>query len=219
MKGKVKQIIKRAIGGFYSLVASKLYEPLIVKRAFPFFGGDLNSLAKEQGSAAVARAAGEPVLDVPVGTAFFTTDVAEKHTGLVVGTDYAWGMVEETRRAADAKGLRNLAALQSDIHNLPFRSGAFAVTLCTNGLQVIPGLDPSTSEIARTLKPGGTAYVSVISLPLSLVLPQSTREHLPTFLRSGEEVAASLERAGLTIEEVRRSRLATLIEARKPASN
>ena len=219
MKARMKLVIKRAIGGFYSLVAKRLYEPLIVKGAFPFFGGDLNRLAKDQGAAAVARAAGGPLLDVPVGTAFFTTDVAAKHPGLVVGTDYAWGMVEETRRAANGRGLRNLAALQSDIHHLPFRSGAFAVTLCTNGLQVIPGLDPSTSEIARTLRPGGTAYVSVISLPLSLALPRSARDHLPTFLRSGEEVAASLRRAGLTIEDVRHSRLATLIEARKPASS
>ena len=214
----VKQAIKKAIGAFYSFTAERLYEPIIVRRAFPFFGGDLNHLAAEQGRRAVAAAAGGPVLDVPVGTAFFTIDVARKHKGTVVGTDYAFGMVREASRAAREKELDNLVTLQSDIHHLPFEAGTFSATLCTNGLQVIPGLEPSARELARTLKDGGRLYVSVISLPLSKLLPSAARPHLPTFLRSGTEVADALARAGLKIDSVRRSRLATLIEAEKPAN-
>lgn len=210
--------IKRAIGVFYSLSANRLYEPLIVKGAFPFFGGDLNRLAAEQGRQAVSAAAGGPILDVPVGTGFFTLHVARAHEGTVLGTDYARGMVEETLKAARSAGHDNLVVVQSDIHHLPFRTGTFAATLCTNGLQVIPGLTPSTRELARTLKAGGELYVSVISLPLSALLPGAARNRLPNFLRSGRDVAGALERAGLTIKSVRRSRLATLIEAVKPIS-
>ena len=212
----VKRAIKKAIGAFYSFTADRLYEPLIVKIAFPFFGGDLNRLAAEQGRRAVRSASGGPILDVPVGTAFFTVDVAREHKGTVVGTDYAFGMVKETSRAAEDKNLNNLAVVQSDIHHLPFRDNTFSATLCTNGLQVIPGLEPSSRELARTLQKRGHLYVSVISLPLSKLLPRSARSHLPTFLRSGSEVADALARAGLNIENVRRSRLATLIEAEKP---
>lgn len=217
MTTAIKRFIKKAIGAFYSFTADRLYEPIIVKIAFPFFGGDLNRLAAQQGRRAVTAAAGGPILDVPVGTAFFTLDVARAHEGTVVGTDYALGMVRETARAAAEKGLANLSAVQSDIHHLPFASNTFSATLCTNGLQVIPGLEPSARELARTLKSDGQLFVSVISLPLSKLLPRSAGPHMPTFLRSGSEVTDALARAGLTIRSVQRSRLATLIEAVKPS--
>lgn len=217
MRQAIKIVIKRAIGAFYSSTAKRLYEPIIVKIAFPFFGGDLNRLAAEQGRRAVASASGGPILDVPVGTAFFTADLARAHDGAIIGADYAFGMVRETLRVARGQGLANLSAVQSDIHHLPFATATFSATLCTNGLQVIPGLDPSARELARTLTPGGQLYVSVISLPLSKLLPKNARAHLPTFLRSGSEVADALGRAGLTISSIRRSRLATLIEAVKPS--
>lgn len=212
----MKRLIKRAIGAFYSFTADKLYEPIIVKIFFPFFGGDLNRLALEQGRQAVEEARGELILDVPAGTGFFTLPVARLHDGSLVATDYAHGMVAETQRAARVDGLANVTVVRSDIHHLPFRTGAFPVTLCTNGLQVIPGLEPSVKELARTLRGGGALYVSVISLPLSRLLPKGARPHLPTFLRSGDEVADALARTGLDIRNVRRSRLATLIEATKP---
>lgn len=212
----MKRTIKRLIGAFYSFTANRLYEPLIVKGAFPFFGGDLNHLAARQGAAAVAEANGGPILDVPVGTGFFTVPVAKAHEGVVVATDYARGMVVETHRVALAEGIGNLFTAQSDIHHLPFKTGAFRVTLCTNGLQVIPGLEPSVSELARTLAPGGAIYVSVISLPLASLFPGSLRRRFPTFLRAGEDVARSLEAAGLEIRTLTHSRLATLMEATKP---
>ena len=215
----MKRAIKRAIGGFYSFVADKLYEPVIVNIAFPFFGGDLNRLATEQGQSAVNEAAGELILDMPAGTGFFTFPVAQSHGGTLVATDYAHGMTTETLRGARRRELSNMLVVRSDIHHLPFRTGTFAVTLCTNGLQVIPGLDVSVAELARTLKPGGVIYLSVISLPLSRLLPRAARSHMPTFLRSGAEVAESLARAGLEIRSTHRSRLASLIEATKPRAS
>lgn len=215
----VKRSIKKAIGAFYSFTADRLYEPLIVKIAFPFFGKDLNRLASEQGRRAVKVASGGRILDVPVGTGYFTLPLAREHDGVIVATDYAHGMTLETMKAARRERLENVLVVRSDIHHLPFPDGTFAATLCTNGLQVIPGLKPSVTELARTLKPGGTLYVSIISLPVSKLLPKRAAARLPTFLRSGTEVAESLRHAGLTITDQRRSRLASLIEATKePAS-
>ncbi|MDQ3957349.1 MAG: class I SAM-dependent methyltransferase [Actinomycetota bacterium] len=207
---------KKIVGGIYSFAAHRLYEPIVVRRAFPLLGGDLNELVAEQGREAVRVAAGRPILDMPVGTAYFTSAVAQAHPGLVAGVDIAEGMVRESAALARSRGLSNLVALQADAHSLPFRDGAFGAILCTNGLQVIPGLRPAVRELARVLAPGGTLFVSVVGLPLGAVLPSKTAEGLPTVLAARTKVADEMERAGLEVRETRRRRLATLFEADKP---
>ncbi|MDQ3981641.1 MAG: class I SAM-dependent methyltransferase, partial [Actinomycetota bacterium] len=130
------------------------------------------------------------------------------------GVDIAEGMV----RAAAGRRLPNLAAVQADAHHLPFEDGAFGAILCTNGLQVIPGLRPAVRELARVLAPGGTLFVSVVGLPLGAFLPRPTADRLPTMLARRTRVADELERAGLRVSETGRQRLATLYEARSPAA-
>ncbi|HET7481603.1 MAG TPA: class I SAM-dependent methyltransferase, partial [Actinomycetota bacterium] len=191
-------------------------DPLVVHGAFRLFGGRLNDLVMEQGRAAVAVAAGEPILDMPVGTGYFTLEMARHHDGLVVGLDIARGMVEEARERAVAAGVPNLVTVQADSHHLPFPDGTFAAITCSNGLQVIPGLVPSVRELARVLAPGGTLFVSVVLAPVGAALPEATREHLPTLLRPGRDVARELARAGLQTSTSSRARLATLVEATKP---
>jgi SAM-dependent methyltransferase len=207
---------KRVIAGFYSRAAEKIYDPLIVNGAFKVFGGKLNDLALEQGRRAVASAEGRPILDMPVGTAFFTVQIAAGHDGLVVGADIASGMVREAARVARRSGTHNVAALQADVHHLPFADGTFGAVLCTNGLQVIPGLVPSVQELTRVLAPGATIYTSVLTLPVSRLLPQRAGAHLPTMFRSGGDVAEALSDAGVYITGMKRERFATLIEAVKP---
>ncbi len=205
---------KKIVAGIYSRAARSLYEPLVVHGSFPLLGGDLNERVAEQGRQAVRVAAGRPILDMPVGTAYFTEAVARAHGGLVVGVDIAEGMV----RAAAGRRLPNLAAVQADAHHLPFEDGAFGAILCTNGLQVIPGLRPAVRELARVLAPGGTLFVSVVGLPLGAFLPRPTADRLPTMLARRTRVADELERAGLRVSETGRQRLATLYEARSPAA-
>jgi SAM-dependent methyltransferase len=211
-----RPFIKRAVAEIYSRTAGRLYEPVVVKRAFPLLGGNLNQMALEQGRRAVTAAAGGAILDMPVGTAYFTLEAARKHQGLVVGADIAEGMVREAAALAHEHGMNNLSAVQADAHDLPFPDGAFAAILCTNGLQVIPGLRPSVAELARVLAPGGKLFVSVVSLPLSRALPAPASAKMPTFLRSGLDVAEALSDAGVYVTRVEKSRLATLIEALKP---
>ena len=208
---------KRVIAGIYSAAAERLYDPLVVHGAFRLFGGRLNELVLEQGRAAVEVAAGGPILDMPVGTGYFTLEMTRLHPGLVVGVDIAEGMVAEARARARSEGIRNLTTVQADAHHLPFEDGAFAAITCSNGLQVMPGLVPSVRELARVLAPGGTLFVSVVVAPLGGLLPPSSREHLPTMLRPGRDVATELERAGLVTSTRSRARLATLIEATKPS--
>ena len=208
--------LKRAIGGIYSFAAERFYEPVVVKGAFRVFGGPLNELVLEQGRQAVASARGGPILDMPVGTAYFTIEAARLHDGVMVGADIAEGMVREAGRAARAAGLTNLSSVRADAHNLPFSDGAFAAILCTNGLQVIPGTKRALEELTRVLAPGATLYVSVVALPLSALLPQRAADRLPGLFLRGSDYARLLAAAGLRVAFVRRSRMAWTIAAAKP---
>jgi SAM-dependent methyltransferase len=213
-----REVIKKSIGTLYSWSAERIYEPLIVERAFPLLGGDLNDLALEHGRRAVARAGTRPILDMPVGTAFFTVAAAAAHGGLVVGADIAAGMVRRAKRAGAEADVANLVAVQADAHRLPFADGSFGAILCTNGLQVIPDLDRALGELARVLAPGGSLYTSVISMPVAAALPAGAGRRLPTVLKSRRELVVALSEAGLTLRSVRSQRLATLIEAMKPVT-
>ena len=216
MKSGKADRVQRAIANVYSFAAKNLYEPIVVKRAFPLFGGNLNELALEQGRAAVQTAGGRPILDMPVGTAYFTIPLAKAHDGLVVGVDIAAGMVDEASLAAREAGAADLRMVQGNAHSLPFKDGSFGSVLCTNGLQVMPGLHESVAEMERVLEPGGTLFVSVVTLPLGRLLPQGSSTRLPTMLRSGMDVAEEISRAGIYVTSIRHERFATLIEAVKP---
>jgi ubiquinone/menaquinone biosynthesis C-methylase UbiE len=160
----------------------------------------------------VSGARGGPILDLPVGTGYFAVEIARRHEGIVVGVDIAEGMTRETAE----RDVENLVAVQGDAHRLPFPDAAFNAVMCTNGLQVMPGLVPSIRELARVLAPGGRFYVSVVHAPVGAVFRGETREHLPTLVRPSKDVAAVIETAGLHITRHERVRLATLIEATKP---
>jgi ubiquinone/menaquinone biosynthesis C-methylase UbiE len=207
--------LQRAIGAVYSGAAGRLYEPVVIRGGFRLLGGDLNALVMAQNRRAAHIADGRPILDVPVGTGYFTTEMAALHRGLLVGADYAWGMAVESARTAERAGTPNLASMQTDVHRLPFADGSFAVLLCVNGLQVIPDVRGAVREAARVLAPRGTMLVSVITAPLDSVLPEALGARMPTVLRSGRAVAAELQRAGLRVTAFRRRRLASVMEAVK----
>ncbi|MGH2806686.1 MAG: class I SAM-dependent methyltransferase [Actinomycetota bacterium] len=206
---------KRLIGRIYSAAADTLYEPLVVNGAFRVFGGNLNALVVEQGRRAVAQAHGGAILDLPVGTGYFAIEMARRHNGIVVGVDIAEGMTRKALSVARSARVDNLVAMQADAHRLPFPDGAFAAVVCSNGLQVMPGLVPSVRELVRVLAHGGRLYVSVLVAPIGAGLPRGTREHLPTFMRPGRDVADAIRATGVCDVTTRRERLAYLIEATK----
>lgn len=208
--------IKRFIGSAYSFAADRFYDPVVVNGGFKLFGGNLNDLAIEQGRRAVEVVEGGPILDMPVGTAYFTTKIARAHPGLVVGSDIAWGMVERSMEVAGEEATPNLVCVQADAHALPFPDNTFPAVMCTNGLQVIPGLIPAVSELARVTEPGGHLFISVLTLPAPKAVREARRNKLPTVMLAGVDIAEVVVRSGLDLQDLRSERLATLIEARKP---
>lgn len=207
---------KKVIGAIYSMAADRLYDPLVVNGAFKLFGGRLHQLALEQGRRAVDIAHGQPILDMPVGTAFFTVQMAARHDGLIVGADIAEGMVHRAQEVAREHGATGLKMVQADAHRLPFPDGTFGAVMCTNGLQVIPGLRTAVSELARVVRPEGVMFVSVLTLAVPRAIRESRRDKLPTVMWSGDDIADVIASNGLAVSHVRKERLATLIEAVKP---
>ena len=208
-----RDFVKRAVARAYSASADRLYDAVVVRRAFPLLGGDLEAHVLEQGRRAVDSAAGLAVLDMPVGTAHFTVTTAKAGPGLVVGADIAEGMVRRAQQAAREAGVKNLVAVQADAHHLPFATGSFGAVLCTNGLPVIPGLKETVAELARVLVTAGRLYVSAVTLPVGRALPPGAAARLPTFLASERDLTAALESAGFVVDSVTHRRLAMLFEA------
>jgi ubiquinone/menaquinone biosynthesis C-methylase UbiE len=210
--------MKKVVASSYSFAADRFYDRVVVNGGFRLLGGNLNDLVVEQGRRAVEFASGDPILDMPVGTAFFTVKLARVHHGLVIGSDIAEGMVVKARTIAMEAGITNLQMVQADAHHIPFADGSFAAVMCTNSLQVVPGLRPSVAELARVTRPGGRLFVSVLTLPAPRLVREARKGKLPTAMLSGNDIAEVLEDHGLWIDTIRHDRLATLIEADKPAS-
>ena len=206
----------RAVARVYSAAADRLYDPVVVDGTFRVLAGDLHGRVAEHGRRAVAAAAGRPVLDMPVGTAYFTTAIASAHAGLVAGVDIATGMVRAAAAAARRAGTPNLAPVQADAHALPFRDGSFGAAVCSNGLQVIPGARGAVAELARVLAPGGVLFVTVVGVPVGAALPRRASHRFPAVLSGRRDLVALLEGAGLRVASSERDRFAVVVEAVKP---
>ena len=96
------------------------------------------------------------MLDVPVGTAVFTTEKYKRMKQAdITCLDYSQDMLEQAEYRFRGAGITNIKTMQGDVGALPFEEGSFDVVLCMNGLHVFPNKDKAYSEILRTLKPGG----------------------------------------------------------------
>ena len=120
------------------------------------------------------------LLDVPAGTAVFTTEKYKRMKQAdVTCLDYSQDMLEQAEYRFRGAGITigrsseshassladdrvvtdedkvNIKTMQGDVGALPFKEGSFDVVLCMNGLHVFPNKDKAYSEILRTLKPGG----------------------------------------------------------------
>ncbi len=214
MRAAARRLTQRAIARIYSALASGIYDRVVVGRTLRWLGGDLAGRVRAQGRGAAAVAAGRPVLDLPVGTGYFTLQWSDDHNGLVVGADIAEGMVRRARSRAAEAGAANVVAVQADAHHLPFRSGSFGAIMCTNGLPVMPGLAAALSEMKRTLDPSGVMMTCAISAPVESLLPRRAAAHLPALFRSQRGLEKAFETGGLEVTSVQTSRLALLIESR-----
>jgi ubiquinone/menaquinone biosynthesis C-methylase UbiE len=114
----------------------------------------------------------EQVLDIACGTGKATLALAEKlPAGHVHGIDISEQMLNQAKKKADARGLKNLSWHCTDIdeYQAP-QEGVDAIT-SGFGLFFLPDIQGSTNKLVETLKPGGqfafTTFTEGAFSPLS----------------------------------------------------
>ena len=96
------------------------------------------------------------LLDVPVGTAVFTTEKYKRmKQAQITCLDYSQDMLDRAEYRFREAGITNCRTLQGDVGSMPFEDEHFDYILCMNGLHVFPDKDKAYAEILRTLKPDG----------------------------------------------------------------
>lgn len=118
---------------------------------------------------------GQRVLDLAGGTGDLTRQFATRvgATGTVVLADINATMLEHGRsRLVDAGIVDNVAFLQADAEELPFREAAFNCVCIAFGLRNVTDKVRALASIYRVLRPGGKLLVLEFSTPtLPLLRP------------------------------------------------
>ncbi|HHS88734.1 MAG TPA: methyltransferase domain-containing protein [Rhodobacteraceae bacterium] len=103
---------------------------------------------------------GETVLDIGCGPGFLTSDVAQSvgAFGQVTGVDISEQMIDFANANNAATGLDFRVG---DALSLPFNRESFDVAVSTQVVEYVEDADQFCAEVARVLRPGGRAVISV----------------------------------------------------------
>jgi SAM-dependent methyltransferase len=105
-----------------------------------------------------AQQAGKRLLDVGCGTGYVAALYA-KHGAIVSACDIAERSVELTRKRLAWLGLRAVEVVAANAEALPFEAAQFDTVTSFGVLHHTPDTARALLEVARVLKPGGTAYL------------------------------------------------------------
>jgi demethylmenaquinone methyltransferase/2-methoxy-6-polyprenyl-1,4-benzoquinol methylase len=136
--------------------------------------GGLHRLWKRFAIEQAAIRPGQAVLDLAGGTGDLALSFAGGvgPGGCVVLADINASMLDRGRaRLIDAGVAGNLAVIQVDAENLPFRDAAFDRVVIGFGLRNVTDKDRALAAMWRVLKPGGKALVLEFSKPLDAIRP------------------------------------------------
>ena len=121
------------------------------------------------------------------------TRVLEAHGWQAIALEYS-------DSAADVAFSRGVRIIRADARELPVRSGACDLVTAFDVLEHIDEDYLAAAEIARVLRPGGTALIAV---PCDMALWSAHDDavgHLRRYSRS--ELAGLIQKAGLTVERM-----------------
>jgi SAM-dependent methyltransferase len=116
--------------------------------------------------------------------------------------DHGWQAValEYSESVADVARARGISAVRADARQLPVRSDSCGLVTAFDVLEHIDEDDLAAAEIARVLKPGGTA---VIAVPCDMALWSAHDDavgHVRRYARA--ELVTLMQQTGLTVEQV-----------------
>ena len=169
---------------------------------------------------AVPLAAGARVLDVAAGSGTASVVLAERAAALpnvrVVASDISPGMLAELRRMAEARGVAAaIETVEEDAMALGAADASFDAAISVFGIPLVPQPPAAAAELARVLRPGGTAVImwwervpaTELVLRLLEALDGDPADAAAVQARfatydSGDKVRALLEGAGLAVTRV-----------------
>ncbi|MFD4904141.1 SAM-dependent methyltransferase [Kitasatospora purpeofusca] len=156
----------------------------------------------------LAAAPGRSLLDVGCGTGRPALRIARATGGQVSGVSVSDEDIALARTRADAAGLADRVDFRyADACALPFESASFDGAWAIESMMHIPDRTAALTEIARTLRPGGTLVVTDVLLrsPVTGEAAETVRRTCRAFgspaLPEPAELRTALDRAGLEVLE------------------
>jgi SAM-dependent methyltransferase len=119
---------------------------------FAVIGTTLSLVGESLCEAADLRA-GQAVLDVACGNGTATLSAARRYCK-VTGLDYVPSLLAQAEERARAERLE-IAFVEGDAEELPFRDGQFDAAISTFGVMFTPDHGRAARELARVVRPGG----------------------------------------------------------------
>ncbi len=105
------------------------------------------------------------VLDLACGTGDFSRAFAAANPAMVIGCDFAQGMLAHAVRREAAPSQRRIGWCGADALRLPFDDATFTVTSCAFGVRNWQDLGSGLREMHRVLHPGGRTVILEFSMP------------------------------------------------------
>jgi ubiquinone/menaquinone biosynthesis C-methylase UbiE len=118
-------------------------------------------ITRERLRGVLAPEPGERMLEIGVGTGYYSLDIAEwvGADGTLELFDLQQEFLDHVLRGAAERGLTNLVPTQGDATALPYEDDSVDAVVLTAVLGEIPDSVAALREIGRVLKPGGRLVV------------------------------------------------------------
>ncbi len=114
---------------------------------------------------------GDTVLDLGCGAGLDTLIAADQTgpQGRVIGVDFSDTMLQRASAAASQAGFGQIELRQAPAESLPLATASVDVALVNGIFNLNPARDAIFAELARVVRPGGTAWIAelVLTGPLS----------------------------------------------------
>ena len=133
------------------------------------------------------------VLDVCSGTGDMAFEIHRRWGAEVVGSDFAYRMLEVGRLKAARKSLGSRVVFQqADTLRLPYRDGSFDAATVAFGIRNVVDTERGIREMARVIRSGGRVVILEFTLPANALLRKGYLAYFGNVLpRIGRMIARS----------------------------